>query len=144
MPIKVDDQFLELLQNKSLIIEVWTKMPDNQQGSDKIVGLVKLPLSFFYDKLKDSDITKLAIKINKFEIKLFTATKYKVLQWCYYVVQRCSRGHKARGQEQTKNSRPRTALPSTDPFEAKDTDASALQKNLFRKFFSVDLQKKRS
>ena len=39
--------------------------------------------------------------------------------------QRCSRGHKARGQGPKKNSRPRprTAFPRTDPLEAKDRNA---------------------
>ena len=39
--------------------------------------------------------------------------------------QRWSRGHKARGQEHQKNPRPRlrTALPRTDPLEAKDRNA---------------------
>ena len=41
---------------------------------------------------------------------------------CY---QRWSRGHKARGQGHQKNPRPRprTALPRTDPLEAKDRNA---------------------
>ena len=34
--------------------------------------------------------------------------------------QRCSRGHKARGQGHKKNPRPRTAFPRTDTLEAKD------------------------
>ena len=38
---------------------------------------------------------------------------------------RWSRGHKARGQgqEHKQNSRPRTALPRTDPLKAKDRNA---------------------
>ena len=36
---------------------------------------------------------------------------------------RWSRGHKARGQGHKKNPRPRTALPRTDPLEAKDRNA---------------------
>ena len=39
--------------------------------------------------------------------------------------QRWSRGHKARdqGQGHKRNQRPRTALPRTDPLEAKDMNA---------------------
>ena len=81
--------------------------------------------------------------------------------------QRCSRGHKARGQGQghKKNPRPRTALPRTDTLEANDrnpcgqgqgprTQTQVFQKkrssNFFfrrppkkslQKFFSRDLQK---
>ena len=72
------------------------------------------------------------------------------------VLQRWSRGHKARGQGQgpKKNPRPRprTAFPRTEPLEAKDrnargqgqgprTQAQVLSKKKhLQKFFSRDLQ----
>ena len=69
---------------------------------------------------------------------------------------RLSRGHEARGQGQghRKNPRPRTALPRTEPLEAKDrnargqgqgprTQAQAFSKKKgLQKFFSGDLKKK--
>ena len=86
-----------------------------------------------------------------------------------HIYQRWSRGHKALGQSQgnKKISRPRTALPRTDPLEAKDRNARGQDKghklkcspekkvfkNFFQaisrkkdlqKFFSGDLQKKTS
>ena len=69
-----------------------------------------------------------------------------------YYYQRWSRGHKARGQEHKKNSRPRTAFPRTEPFEAKDRNAPGQgqrprtqaqvfsKKKVSKKFFSGDLQ----
>ena len=83
-----------------------------------------------------------------------------------YNKQRWSRGHEARGQGHKKNPRPRTALPRTDPLEAKDRNArgqgqgprtqaqvfakkKGLQKNFpaiskkSSKIFSCVLQKKR-
>ena len=39
------------------------------------------------------------------------------------ILQRWSRGHKARGQGHKKNPRPRTAFPRTDTLEAKDRNA---------------------
>ena len=41
--------------------------------------------------------------------------------------QKWSRGRKARGQEHKKNPRPRTALPKTDPLEAKDRNQCCRQ-----------------
>ena len=75
-----------------------------------------------------------------------------------YIVQRWSRGRKARGQGQghKKYPWPRTVLPRTGPLEAKDknargqgqgprTQAQVLrQKKGFQKKFSSDLQKKKS
>ena len=65
--------------------------------------------------------------------------------------QRWRPGHKARGQEQKKNPRPRTALPRTDHLEAKDGNAQGqglkiqaqvFSKKKFSKIFSGVLQKK--
>ena len=71
------------------------------------------------------------------------------------IVQRWSRGHKARGQGQGHNKiprpRPRTAFPRTDTLAAKDrnargqgqgprTQAQVLSKKKSLKFFSGDLQ----
>ena len=63
-----------------------------------------------------------------------------------------SRGHKARyqGQGHKRNPRPRTALPRTDPFEAKDMNARdqghrrkcSRKKKHLQKFFSGVLKKK--
>ena len=70
--------------------------------------------------------------------------------------QRWRRGHKPRGQGQnTKNPRPRTAFPRTDPLKAKDRNArgqgqgprtqalvfSKEKKKVFKKLFSGDLKK---
>ena len=80
------------------------------------------------------------------------------MQYTYYVLknilinfsQRWSRGHKARGQGQghKKNPRPRTALPRTEPLEAKDKKVrgqgprAQMQGFSKKKFFSGDLKKK--
>ena len=58
---------------------------------------------------------------------LFTWVAWLYDSIVYDVFQRWNRGHKARGQDQglKKNPRPRprTALPRTDPLEAKDRNA---------------------
>ena len=71
------------------------------------------------------------------------------------VLQRWSRGRKARGQGHKKNPRPRTAFPRTDTLEAKNRNArgqgprtqnaSALQKKkVFTEIFQAISKKKRS
>ena len=84
------------------------------------------------------------------------------LQLFYRIHQRWSRGHKARGQGQGQSQghkknprpRPRTALPRTDPLEAKDRNArgqgqgprtqpqvfSERKKKVFKKSFSGNHQ----
>ena len=79
-----------------------------------------------------------------------TATHF----WISIVCQRWSRGHKAQGQGQAQghknNPRPMTALPRTDPLEAKDRNAPGqgprIQVQVFSKknFVSGDLKKKGS
>ena len=63
----------------------------------------------------------------------------------YRIMQRWSRGHKARGQGHKKNPRPRTALPRTDTLEAKNRNARGQghkrkcspKKKVFTKIFQV-------
>ena len=70
---------------------------------------------------------------------------------CFYVNQRWSRGHKARGQGRKKNPRPRTAFPRTDTLEAKDRNARGQghkrkcspKKKVFTKIFQAISTKKR-
>ena len=57
--------------------------------------------------------------------------KHNILMITIY--ERWSRGHKARGLGHKNISR-------TDPLEAKDTDASVLQKKGFQKIFSSNLK----
>ena len=64
-------------------------------------------------------------------------------RYCTFICQRWSRGHKTQGQRHKKNPRPRTALPWTDPLEAKDTSASVISKKVFKKIFQPFSRKKR-
>ena len=89
--------------------------------------------------------------------QVFTRLRVLKERKCKKKKQRWSRGHKARGQGQghKKNPRPRprTALPRTDPLEAKDKNARGQgprtqaqvfsKKKGLQKFFSGVLQKRK-
>ena len=62
--------------------------------------------------------------------------------------QRWSRGHKAQGQGHKQNPRPRTALPRTDPLEAKNQQQRCKcfpkKKKGLQTLFSGNLQKRKT
>lgn len=50
MPFSLTSERLERLKNNVLIIEAWNRL--GSPGSDKLLGLVKLPLHQFYISFK--------------------------------------------------------------------------------------------
>lgn len=50
MPFSLTSKHLERLKNNVMIIEAWNKM--GNPGSDRLLGLVKLPLHQFYISFK--------------------------------------------------------------------------------------------
>ena len=58
IPVKINSQLFSRLRNNYVVVEVWTKVPSEQKFSDKLMGLVKIPLQLFYQSLKDSDIAR--------------------------------------------------------------------------------------
>lgn len=50
MPFSLTSKHLERLKNNVMVIEAWNKM--GSPGSDRLLGLVKLPLHQFYISFK--------------------------------------------------------------------------------------------
>uniref|UniRef100_A0A8C3BB06 C2 domain-containing protein n=1 Tax=Cairina moschata TaxID=8855 RepID=A0A8C3BB06_CAIMO len=60
MPFSLTSKHLERLKNNVMIIEAWNKM--GSPGSDRLLGLVKLPLHQFYISFKDPKISHLLLQ----------------------------------------------------------------------------------
>ncbi|NWU72172.1 C2CD3 protein, partial [Pterocles burchelli] len=60
MPFSLTSKHLERLKNNVMIIEAWNKL--GSSGSDKLLGLVKLPLHQFYISFKDPKISHLLLQ----------------------------------------------------------------------------------
>ncbi|KAI6079219.1 C2 domain-containing protein 3 isoform X4 [Aix galericulata] len=60
MPFSLTSKHLERLKNNVMIIEAWNKM--GSPGSDRLLGLVKLPLHQFYISFKDPKISRLLLQ----------------------------------------------------------------------------------
>ncbi|NXY46209.1 C2CD3 protein, partial [Ceuthmochares aereus] len=60
MPFSLTSKHLERLKNNVMIIEAWNKM--GNPGSDRLLGLVKLPLHQFYISFKDPKIAHLLLQ----------------------------------------------------------------------------------
>ncbi|XP_010073077.1 PREDICTED: C2 domain-containing protein 3, partial [Pterocles gutturalis] len=60
MPFSLTSKHLERLKNNVMIIEAWNKL--GSPGSDKLLGLVKLPLHQFYISFKDPKISHLLLQ----------------------------------------------------------------------------------
>ncbi|XP_066846148.1 C2 domain-containing protein 3 isoform X2 [Anser cygnoides] len=60
MPFSLTSKRLERLKNNVMIIEAWNKL--GSPGSDRLLGLVKLPLHQFYVSFKDPKISHLLLQ----------------------------------------------------------------------------------
>ncbi|TRZ16629.1 hypothetical protein HGM15179_010488 [Zosterops borbonicus] len=60
MPFSLTSKHLERLKNNVMIIEAWNKL--GSPGSDKLLGLVKLPLHQFYISFKDPKVSHLLLQ----------------------------------------------------------------------------------
>ncbi|KFO92990.1 C2 domain-containing protein 3, partial [Buceros rhinoceros silvestris] len=60
MPFPLTSKRLERLKNNVMVIEAWNKM--GSPGSDRLLGLVKLPLHQFYISFKDPKVTHLLLQ----------------------------------------------------------------------------------
>ncbi|NXA01689.1 C2CD3 protein, partial [Nesospiza acunhae] len=60
MPFSLTSKHLERLKNNVMIIEAWNKL--GSPGSDKLLGLVKLPLHQFYISFKDPRVSQLLLQ----------------------------------------------------------------------------------
>ncbi|KAM3678509.1 C2 domain-containing protein 3 [Ammospiza maritima maritima] len=60
MPFSLTSRRLERLKNNVMIIEAWNKL--GSPGSDKLLGLVKLPLHQFYISFKDPRVSHLLLQ----------------------------------------------------------------------------------
>ncbi|XP_041316315.1 C2 domain-containing protein 3 isoform X2 [Pyrgilauda ruficollis] len=60
MPFSLTSKHLERLKNNVMIIEAWNKL--GSPGSDKLLGLVKLPLHQFYISFKDARVSHLLLQ----------------------------------------------------------------------------------
>ncbi|CAN8194628.1 unnamed protein product [Coccothraustes coccothraustes] len=60
MPFSLTSKHLERLKNNVMIIEAWNKL--GSPGSDKLLGLVKLPLHQFYLSFKDAKVSHLLLQ----------------------------------------------------------------------------------
>ncbi|XP_059726637.1 C2 domain-containing protein 3 isoform X3 [Haemorhous mexicanus] len=60
MPFSLTSKHLERLKNNVMIIEAWNKL--GSPGSDKLLGLVKLPLHQFYISFKDAKVCQLLLQ----------------------------------------------------------------------------------
>uniref|UniRef100_A0A8C9UFR2 C2 domain containing 3 centriole elongation regulator n=1 Tax=Serinus canaria TaxID=9135 RepID=A0A8C9UFR2_SERCA len=60
MPFSLTSKHLERLKNNVMIIEAWNKL--GSPGSDKLLGLVKLPLHQFYISFKDARVSQLLLQ----------------------------------------------------------------------------------
>ncbi|NWZ27187.1 C2CD3 protein, partial [Asarcornis scutulata] len=60
MPFSLTSKHLERLKNNVMIIEAWNKT--GSPGSDRLLGLVKLPLHQFYISFKDPKISHLLLQ----------------------------------------------------------------------------------
>ncbi|XP_065601799.1 C2 domain-containing protein 3 [Cyrtonyx montezumae] len=60
MPFSLTSKHLERLKNNIMVIEAWNKM--GNPGSDRLLGLVKLPLHQFYISFKDPKISHLLLQ----------------------------------------------------------------------------------
>ncbi|XP_074386293.1 C2 domain-containing protein 3 isoform X4 [Zonotrichia albicollis] len=60
MPFSLTSKRLERLKNNVMIIEAWNKL--GSPGSDKLLGLVKLPLHQFYISFKDPRVSQLLLQ----------------------------------------------------------------------------------
>ncbi|NXC99885.1 C2CD3 protein, partial [Certhia familiaris] len=60
IPFSLTSKHLERLKNNVMIIEAWNKL--GSPGSDKLLGLVKLPLHQFYLSFKDPRICQLLLQ----------------------------------------------------------------------------------
>ena len=78
--VKKGEQILEVFKSKVIVVEVWTKVPSSTNVSDKLIGLVKLPLTFFYTSLRDQEIAKLVFfRFDYFGAFLLTMKNVKQL-----------------------------------------------------------------
>ncbi|NWY31931.1 C2CD3 protein, partial [Pheucticus melanocephalus] len=60
MPFSLTSKRLERLKNNVMVIEAWNKL--GSPGSDKLLGLVKLPLHQFYISFKDPRVSQLLLQ----------------------------------------------------------------------------------
>ncbi|OXB70069.1 UNVERIFIED_CONTAM: hypothetical protein H355_002819, partial [Colinus virginianus] len=60
MPFSLTSKHLERLKNNIMVIEAWNKV--GNPGSDRLLGLVKLPLHQFYVSFKDPKISHLLLQ----------------------------------------------------------------------------------
>ncbi|NXJ08454.1 C2CD3 protein, partial [Odontophorus gujanensis] len=60
MPFSLTSKHLERLKNNIMVIEAWNKM--GNPGSDRLLGLVKLPLHQFYISFKDPKVSHLLLQ----------------------------------------------------------------------------------
>ena len=56
IPVQIDSNLFSRLKNNYMVVEVWTKVA--KKSSDKLMGLVKIPLNIFYHSLKDSEVAR--------------------------------------------------------------------------------------
>nr|CAB3226785.1 C2 domain-containing protein 3 [Phallusia mammillata] len=62
LPVKIDGELFSRLKNNYMVVEVWTKVRSSDQLSDKLMGLVKIPLHIFYQSLKDEEIARAVLE----------------------------------------------------------------------------------
>ncbi|XP_074833928.1 C2 domain-containing protein 3 [Carettochelys insculpta] len=60
VPVSLTPKHLERLKNNIMVIEAWNKM--RTPGSDRLLGLVKLPLHQFYMSFRDTKICRLLLQ----------------------------------------------------------------------------------
>ena len=70
------------MRDNYMVVEVWTKVPGVGNISDKLMGLVKIPLNVFHQSLKDDDIARYVSSISRASL-LLSVINDRCITWLH-------------------------------------------------------------